>query len=133
MFTSRLKLMLLSMGAAPCSPISANSSADIEGCSRGVLRPYHAQSEIKPIAGRLSQSNARCHPIADMSDETSGGVRAAPRPSPMVCKPCTDVQLPGGNQTSNTPADTGKIAACEQPSSNCTASNAANKPVPLSQ
>src|ERR1700737_4461307 len=110
MLRSCLALIVLSTGTALRVPISSNSSGDTEGCSRGVLRPYHAQIEINTMAGRLAHSNARCHPITDMRLAMSGGVSAAPRLNPIVCRPCTDAQLRGGNHTSNTPADTGKIA-----------------------
>jgi len=102
---------VLSTGTALRVPISSSSSGVTEGCSRGALRPYQAQIEIKATAGRLAHSNARCHPITDIRFAMSGGVSAAPRLNPIVCKPCTVVQWRGGNQTSNTPADTGKIAA----------------------
>src|SRR5271156_6236177 len=95
---SCLVLIFVSTGAMSCPPISASSSAVTEGCSRGVLRPYQAQSEIKPTAGKLAHNKALCHPITDISEAMSGGVSAAPRLNPMVCKPCTDAHQRGGNQ-----------------------------------
>ncbi len=117
--------------AAP--PISASSCADTDGCSRGELRPYQAHSAIKTSAGRLVNSRAGCHPNAVMREAIRGGVSAAPNPKPIVCKPCTYDQRMGGNQASNTPADTGKIAPCEHPSSTCTASSAMNRARPLNK
>src|SRR5580704_583888 len=110
MLTSCLALIVLSTGAAVSVPISSISSGETAGCSRGELRPYQAQIEINPIAGRLAHSNARCHPIVDMRFAMSGGVSAAPSDNPIVCSPCTEVQLRGGNHTSNTPAETGNVA-----------------------
>ena len=49
----------------------------------------------------------------------------------MVDKPCTRDQRLGGNQCSNTPAVTGKMAPCEQPSSNCAPNSATNSASPL--
>ena len=133
MLTTCLTLIAVSTDAMSCPPISASSAADTDGCSRGALRPYQAHIAISGTAGRLAHSSACCHPNADMRWLMSGGVNAAPRPNPMVCSPCTKAQRRGGNQTSNTPADTGKTAACEHPSSNCRRSNAANKPAPVNQ
>ena len=65
-----------------------------------------------------------------MSEAISGGVTAAPSPSPMVCNPCTNDQRRFGNQASNTPEDTGKIAPCAQPSRACAPSSVMNKAWP---
>ena len=66
---------------------------------------------ISSSAGKLVHHSACCQPSTTMIDAISGGVAAAPSPSPMVCSPCTSAQRRGGNQASNTPAETGKIAA----------------------
>jgi len=63
----------------------------------------------------------------------SGGVSAAPSDNPMVCSPCTEAQLRGGNHTSNTPAETGNVAPWEQPNSSCAESSATNSETPVSQ
>src|SRR5260221_3510990 len=99
-------LIVLSTGTALRVPISSSSSGVTEGCSRGALRPYQAQIEIKATAGRLAHSNARCHPITDIRFAMSGGVSAAPRLNPIVCKPCTVVQWRGRKQNPNKPAET---------------------------
>src|SRR5258708_33989782 len=91
-------LIVLSTGTALRVPISSSSLGVTEGCSRGALRPYQAQIEIKATAGRLAHSNARCHPITDIRVAMSGGVTATPRLNPLVCQPCTVVQWREGTQ-----------------------------------
>src|SRR3984885_3239687 len=90
-------------------PISSSSCSDIEGCSRGVLRPYQLQSAMSTSVGMLLQMSACRQPSHKLSVTMSGGVNARPKLSPMVCSPCTNAQRSGGNHASNTPADTGKI------------------------
>ena len=65
-----------------------------------------------------------------MSEAIKGGVSAAPSPSPMVCKPCTSDQRLAGNQASKAPADTGKMAPWEQPSSTWTTYRTTNNTPP---
>src|SRR5260370_36721136 len=101
----------------PSLPISASSCADTDGCSRGELRPYQAHSAIRTSAGRLVRSRAGCQPNAVMSEAIRGGVSAAPNPKPIVWRPGTHDQRMGGNQASNTPADTSKLAPGEPPNS----------------
>ncbi len=62
-----------------------------------------------------------------------GGARAAPKPSPMVCRPCTSGQRRGGNQVSNTPVETGKVGACATPMRNWAPNITANMAMPVSR
>src|SRR5467141_1720966 len=116
--------------AGGSAPSSASSSALTDGCSAGLFLPYHAHQAISSSAGRVVQASARRQSNAVMSQAISGGVKDAPRPSPMLCKPCTSGHLSGVNQLSKTPAETGNIGACEAPSTNCTASNQPNSAAP---
>ena len=120
------------MSAARCAPSSASSAALTAGCCAGVSRPYQAQPAISSTAGRAVHSSARCQSKADMSQAMSGGVRAAPRPSPMLCSPCTSGHWAGVNQVSKTPADSGKIGPWAAPSSSCAAHNSTSSAPPVS-
>src|SRR5580698_1700136 len=94
-------------------PISVSSCWVIDRCSRGVLRPYQAQSAINPSVGKLLQMSACRQPKRNVSKPMRGGVTTEPKLSPMVCSPCTNAQRFCGNQLSKTPADTGKMAPWE--------------------
>src|SRR5882724_7037306 len=113
------------------SPISASSCGVMAGCSRGVLRPYHAHHTTKPSAGSVVQNNALRHPKKCMSEAINGGVAAAPSCNPIVCRPTTNAQRLGGNHCWKTPAETGNVAACDTPSRTCSDKRQANSVVPV--
>ena len=77
-------------------------------------------------AGSVVHTTAHCQPPIIISGATIKGVIAAPSCMPAVCSPCTKAQRLGGNQSANTPADTGKIAAWERPSRSCAPYKAKN-------
>src|SRR5580700_6368554 len=66
---------------------SASSAAVTDGCSLGVLRPYHAHKAITSTAGNAGQKSARCQPAEFIRYATIGGVAAAANCMPMVCTP----------------------------------------------
>ena len=106
----------VSSWALLCVPISASSCADTDGCSRGVLRPYQPHRAISPSVGRLDQIKACCQPRFDHERRDDAGRERRAQAEPHGLQALHVGPATGGNQASKTPADTGKIAPCAQPS-----------------